>query len=69
MSNICDDQRENARRESEARRIAGLPLDEQEAAIQAEQLRQTGYDQLPRGSKCDDPRCDATPGSESQLFK
>lgn len=42
---VRDDQRENARREAEARRIAGLSLDEHDAAIEAEALRQQEYEQ------------------------
>jgi hypothetical protein len=38
-----EDQRENDRREREARRIATLPTDEQQTAIDAEEARQASY--------------------------
>jgi hypothetical protein len=42
------DQRENDRREREAALIATLPTDKQQAAIEAEVVMQTAYEQRPR---------------------
>jgi hypothetical protein len=44
------DQQENDRREQEAKRIATLPTDEQQAAIDAELALQCQYDNNPKGT-------------------
>jgi hypothetical protein len=41
---MTNDQRENHRRDREEERIASLPLEEQDAAIEAEALKQIEYD-------------------------
>ena len=43
-TNLIRDQQENSRREREASRIAALPVEEQEAAIELEIRKQQGFD-------------------------
>jgi hypothetical protein len=45
---VHDDQRENARREAEERRIASLRLDQRDTAIEAEVLRRQEYERTSR---------------------